>query len=202
MTSLSIQVGGKSSRMGQDKALLDFHGKPLIHHVLNRVSHLANEIFITANQPEKYRFLGLTIFPDIIPDIGPLGGIYTALKTAANPVVYIVACDLPFVNPKLLSRCQDILVNSGIDGVVPQSENGLEPLHAVYRRDTCLPAVEAAIQAGKRRMISWHADAEIHLLTMEEISKYDPHGIAFWNVNTPQEFERAEQKAFEISTLD
>jgi len=195
MRSLSIQAGGQSSRMGRDKSLLDFLGQPLIQRVVDRVSHLADEIFITANQPAGYRFLDIPVLPDIIPGIGSLGGIYTALRSAKNPTVFIVACDLPFVNPGLLSACYEILMDTQADAVIPRSKYGLEPLHAVYRRKTCLSFVETAILAGKRRVISWHQDAHIHILPEGDVSKYDSHGITFWNVNTPEEYQRAIEKA-------
>ena len=189
--SLSIQAGGLSSRMGQDKALLDFHGLPLIQRVLGRVAQLAEDTFVAANHPDKYSGLGVPIHPDTIPGIGALGGIFTSLKLAKYPAVFIVACDLPFVNPALLTACYEILKDTHADAVIPQSKSGLEPLHAVYRRDTCLAFVEQAIQCGKRRVISWHPEAQIHIMPEEDVSKYDPNGITFWNVNTPEEYTRA-----------
>jgi molybdopterin-guanine dinucleotide biosynthesis protein A len=202
MFSLSIQAGGQSTRMGHDKALLDFLGQPLIQRVVQRVTFLADEIFVTSNHPDRYAFLKIPIFPDIIPGVGALGGIYTALKSAIYPVVGVIACDLPFVSPDLLSTCQGILLDTGVDAVIPRTAHGLEPLHAVYRRDTCLPLIRAAINAGNRRVISWHADAKIHTIPTEEILKFDPHGIAFWNVNTPAEFRQAEDKATELNSFD
>jgi molybdopterin-guanine dinucleotide biosynthesis protein A len=187
--------------MGRDKALLDFLGQPLIQRVLHRVSHLSHNIFVTANHPERYHFLDIPILPDIIPGIGALGGIYTALISSNTPFVYIIACDLPFVNPDLLAACLEILRSSDSDAVIPQSENGLEPLHAIYRRDTCLPAVESAIKTGKRRTISWHKDAQIHILPPDDVLKYDPHGITFWNLNTPRELQQAKEKALEIKEI-
>jgi molybdopterin-guanine dinucleotide biosynthesis protein A len=201
MISLAIQAGGQSLRMGREKALLDFQGQPLIQRVLKRVSYLADDIFITANNQEKYQFLDIRILPDIIPGIGALGGIFTALKYAKHPNVFVVACDLPFANPDLLSVCLRRQLVTNADVVIPQSKNGLEPLHAVYRRDTCLPAVEAAINTGKRRVISWHSDVNVHMIDQEEVSKFDPNGITFWNVNTPDEFQRALNKASELNDI-
>lgn len=199
MLSLSIQAGGQSSRMGRDKALLDFLGQPLIQHVYHRVAFLAEDIFITSNRPDEYAFLNIPIFTDIIPGIGALGGIFTALKSAKEQIVGVIACDLPFINPDLFSYCKDILVDSSVDVVIPLTEHGLEPLHAIYRVKTCIPLVEAAINAGYRRAISWHADAKIHIIPPEEILQFDPYGIAFWNVNTPADFRKAEEKALELN---
>jgi molybdopterin-guanine dinucleotide biosynthesis protein A len=199
MLSLSIQAGGQSSRMGRDKALMGFLGQPLIQHVHQRVEFLAEDIFITSNRPDDYEFLNIPIFTDIIPGIGALGGIFTALKSSKQHVVGVIACDLPFINPDLLSYCKDILVDSSVDVVIPRTEHGLEPLHAIYRVETCSPLVEAAINAGNRKAISWHAEAKIHIIPPEEIFQFDPHGIAFWNVNTPADFRKAEKKALELS---
>ncbi len=201
MVSLSIQAGGQSRRMGYDKALLDFLGQPLIQRVLNRVSHLADDIFVTANHPRRYQFLDIPILADIIPDIGALGGIYTALNSANNSLVFVIACDLPFVNPDLLSFCLHTLVNTRVDAVIPCSENGLEPFHAIYRKETCMELIETAIKTGKRRVVSWHNDAFIHVLQPEEVSKFDPFGITFWNVNTPDEYQKAKDKAIELNDI-
>jgi molybdopterin-guanine dinucleotide biosynthesis protein A len=198
MLTLSIQAGGQSSRMGRNKALLPFLGQPLIQRVMGRLAHLADEIIITANHPENYHFLGVPVVTDVMPGLGALGGLLTALKTAQQPFVALVACDLPFANPQLLRACRDLLLESGADAVVPSSEYGLEPLHAVYRREPCLPLVESALLAGKRKLIAWHDHARVIILPPATVSQYDPHQLAFWNVNTPEEFHQAETKALEF----
>lgn len=195
MLTLSIQAGGQSLRMGRNKALLPFLGQPLILRVKQRLAHLADEIIVTANDPDDYDFLGVPIKPDAFPGMGALGGIYTALQAAQQPLVAIVACDLPFANPQLLAACRDNLWESGADAIIPRSEKGLEPLHAVYRRKSCLPLVEAALFAGERKVIAWHSQAQITIMYPQTVSQYDQHGIAFWNVNTPEEFLQAETKA-------
>jgi molybdopterin-guanine dinucleotide biosynthesis protein A len=195
MFTIVVQAGGESSRMGQDKALLPFLGRPLIARVLERVAPLGDEVLLTTNQPQDYRFLNLPLFPDIIPDRGALGGVYTALHSARGDLVALVACDMPFANPKLLAYQLETLVEGGYDAVIPKEEGGTEPFHAVYRRETCLPAVRAAIQADKWRVDSWFAQVKIHFLSAEEIRPYDPNGLAFVNVNDPQEFRQAEALA-------
>ena len=195
MLTISIQAGGQSSRMGQDKALIPFLGRPLIEHVMNRVRHLSDEIFITTNQPENYKFLNIPLHPDIKLGQGALRGLYTALKVARHPLVAVIACDMPFVNSALLFACAKILQDPTIDAVIPSTEFGLEPLHAVYRRERCLPPIEQALDNGKRRMIAWHGDANIQILSPKETSLFDPDNITFWNVNTPEDFKQAENLA-------
>jgi molybdopterin-guanine dinucleotide biosynthesis protein A len=192
MLTLCLQAGGKSSRMGTDKALLDFGGHPLIQQVLTRLESFATETIITTNDPEKYRFLGLPTFTDLIPDRGALGGLFTALSAASQPLVAVVACDLPFVNLKILERCRDQLVeNPFLDAVIPSTARGLEPLHAVYRKETCLPAVKMAIDNGKWKMIAWHNQVKVKILSADLVEQLDPNGLAFQNVNTPDEFRSA-----------
>ena len=199
MLTIVIQAGGESRRMGQDKALLPFLGVPLISRIVDRVGPLGDETLVTTNHPEKYTFLGLPLFPDLLPGRGALGGLYTALTVAKQPLVAVVACDMPFVSPNLLGAELDLLVATGLDAVIPSSDEGTEPFHAVYRRETCLPAIQSAIQAERWRVNSWFPDVRLRLLEPEEIRPYDPLGIAFRNVNSPEEFRQAEQVAREES---
>jgi molybdopterin-guanine dinucleotide biosynthesis protein A len=181
--------------MGTDKALLDFDGKPLIQHLLERLNTMAQEIIITTNHPDDYHFLGLPIFTDLVPERGALGGLYTALNAASQPFVAVVACDMPFASAAILHLCLDYLApNPKLDAVIPSSIHGLEPLHAVYRRETCLSAVKAAIEDNQWKMIGWHKDVNVHIIPLEEIARLDPHGIVFINVNTPEEYEAAVRK--------
>lgn len=195
MLSIVIQAGGESRRMGQDKALLPFLGQPLIVRVLARVTRIAGEVLVTTNRPEAYGFLGLPLIPDRIPGRGALGGLYTALSAASQPLVGVVACDMPFASPVLLEAERDMLIEGGFDAVIPRNPGGTEPFHAVYRRETCLPLAEAALQADKWRVDAWFAKARIRFLTPPEVQPYDPQGLAFWNVNTPEEFAQAERLA-------
>ena len=195
MLTVAIQAGGESKRMGQDKGLVPFQGQPLIMRVLNRVAGIADELVITSNQPEQYRFLGLTPVPDLQPGRGALGGLYTALDAAHHPAVAVVACDMPFVNPLLLVIQLQLLNDTGADLVIPRTPDGLEPFHAVYRRETCLPHVHAALQFDQRRVDAWFPLVKVHELSPEAIQPYDPLGLAFLNINTPEELKRAEEIA-------
>lgn len=201
MFSIVIQAGGKSSRMGQDKALLPFLGEPLIVRVIRRVQSIADEILITTNYPENYRFLDVPLVSDPIPDRGALGGLYTALDAAQGEFVGIVACDMPFLNPNLLVYALGQAQQYSADAAIPGTEKGLEPIHAVYRKATCLPVVKKALDAGKWRMISWHNEAQILTLSPTVTSRFDPHGRTFMNLNTPEEFSEAEKWALKNAGL-
>lgn len=195
MLSIVIQAGGESRRMGQDKALMPFLGRPLIQRVVDRLSPVADEVIVTTNRPDDYRFLGLPLFRDLKPGRGALGGLYTALSSASCDVVGVAACDMPFASANLLEAASRLLVEAEADVVIPSSGEGLEPLHAVYRRATCLPAIEAAIAADQWKLIAWFPQVKVRELQPEEIRPYDPDGLAFWNLNTPEEFAEAEQRA-------
>jgi molybdopterin-guanine dinucleotide biosynthesis protein A len=195
MLTLAIQAGGESLRMGRDKALLPFLGKPLILRVIERLAPLADEIIIMANRPEPYRFLGFPIFPDVKSGHGALGGLYTAMASAGNPLVAVVACDMPFASLPLFSYARDLLIKENVDVVIPSTGDGVEPLHAVYRCETCLPAVEVALDSYRLRLTSWLPLVKIITLKTTQIAKLDPKGLAFWNINTPEDFHQAEQRA-------
>ena len=186
--------------MGEDKALKTFLGRPLIQRVVERLTSIADEIIVTTNHPDNYRFLNLRLFSDIKPDRGALGGLYTAIASATHPTVAVVACDMPFASATLVETMSRLLVDEEADVVIAKSEEGYEPLHAVYRRETCLPAIESAIAADQWKVISWFPQVKVRVLTSEEIKLSDPQGLAFWNVNTPEEFAQAEQIAIAQST--
>ena len=203
MLTVCIQAGGQSSRMGEDKALKTFLGRPLIQRVIERLSPIADELIVTTNRPDDYAFLDtstgsvhrlrLTLRADLKPGRGALGGLYTAIASAAHPIVAVVACDMPFASAKLIEAAGRLLIEEEADVVIARSAEGYEPLHAIYRRETCLPAIEGAIDADQWKVIAWFPHVKVRILTPEEIKRYDPLGLAFWNVNTPEEFAEAER---------
>jgi molybdopterin-guanine dinucleotide biosynthesis protein A len=185
--------------MGQDKALIPFLGKPLILRVISRVAHLADELLVTTNRSENFQFLEFPLVPDLIPGRGALGGLYTALSAARHDRVAVVACDMPFVSARLLAAELELLLATQCDAVIPQTAEGTEPFHAVYRRASCLPAIEAALTAGNWRVNAWFPQAKIRFLSPQEIEPYDPQQLAFWNINTPEELRQAEEIAGSLS---
>jgi len=195
MLTVCVQAGGASSRMGEDKALKPFLGRPLIQRVVNRLQPITDELIVTTNRPDDYSFLSLRLVSDLKPGRGALGGLYTAIASATHPIVAIVACDMPFASTKLIEGMSRLLVEHEADVVIAKSDEGYEPLHAVYRRKTCLPAIEAAIEADQWKVIAWFPQVKVYILTPDELRLYDPSGLAFWNVNTPEEFTKAESLA-------
>lgn len=198
MVSLVIQAGGESRRMGQNKALIPFMGRPLIQRVIARLQPLADEVIITSNQPDGFEQFQYPLVPDVLPGMGALGGLYTALWAARNPLVMVAACDMPFANRELFQYQVDLLIRDGLDVAIPGYGEGWEPFHSVYRRDTCLPVIKKALEQGQKRLISWLPRVKVSYLGAEVIGIYDSLGIAFQNVNTPEELEQAEALARQV----
>jgi molybdopterin-guanine dinucleotide biosynthesis protein A len=191
--------------MGEDKALKPFLGRPLIQRVVDRLKPIADELIVTTNRPDDYAFLNLRLIQDLKPDRGALGGLYTAIASATHPLVAVVACDMPFASGKLIQTAAGIMDEEQADIVIARASSGeepakkgsegYEPLHAVYRRETCLTAIESAINADQWKVIAWFPQVRVRVLTSDEIKSIDPDGFAFRNVNTPEEFARAEELA-------
>jgi molybdopterin-guanine dinucleotide biosynthesis protein A len=199
--TVCVQAGGQSSRMGKDKALKPFLGRPLIQRVIERIIPVADELIVTTNHPDAYTFLNtstrsvrrLRLVSDLKPDRGALGGLYTAIASASNPIVAVVACDMPFASSALIEAANNLMVEEEADVVIARSTEGYEPLHAIYRRATCLPAIESAIDADQWKVVAWFPNVRVRELTAGELKQFDPAGLAFWNVNTPEEFAEAER---------
>jgi len=195
MISVVIQAGGKSVRMGRNKALLPFLGHPLISRVAERLARLSDDLLVIAPHDPVITSLGLPVYPDTIPGAGPLGGLLSGFQVARHATVAVVACDMPFVSPKLIEEQVRRMLSSQADVVLPVIAGQAEPLHALYRREVCLPAVSSALALGKRRLVDFHNQVKVQELPEDVLRRLDPELICFMNVNTPQELEAAEQLA-------
>ncbi|MHB8135441.1 MAG: molybdenum cofactor guanylyltransferase [Anaerolineaceae bacterium] len=195
--TIAIQAGGKSTRMGSNKAKVSFLGQPLILRILDRVHHLAGQVMILSNNNDlDYDVLAdIPIHADLISGIGPLAGLYTSLKLARTPYVALVACDMPFASTQLIQYELEVIKTLDCDVVIPETENGLEPMHALYRRETCLPNIEAAIANNERRLISWFPGMKIETISTAVLRKIDIQLRMFLNINTPEDLESAERLA-------
>ncbi|MBK9211106.1 MAG: molybdenum cofactor guanylyltransferase [Anaerolineales bacterium] len=165
--------------------------------MIDRVAPIADEIIVTTNRPAEYEFLNLRIIPDLKPGRGALGGLYTAIASATSPLVAVVACDMPFVGAMFIEGARRLLVKEDADVVVAKTEEGYEPFHALYRRETCLPIIESAIDADQWKVIAWFPQVKVRTLTPDEVKLFDPSGLCFWNLNTPEEFVEAEKRVTE-----
>jgi molybdopterin-guanine dinucleotide biosynthesis protein A len=195
MLTVAVQAGGESSRMGEDKALKSFLGRPLIQRVIERLASIADEMIVTTNRPAEYGFLNLRLIADLKPGRGALGGLYTAVASAAHPFVAVIACDMPFASANFFESACSLMVEKEADVVIAKTNEGYEPLHALYRRESCLLAIEAALGADQWKVTSWFPEVKLYTLTHDEVETFDPSGLCFWNLNTPAEFKQAEEIA-------
>ncbi len=184
-----VLAGGKSSRMGANKAFIEFGGKRLIEMTVDCLKALFPEVLIIANDPPLYAYLGVKVVSDLIPDSGSLGGIYTGLSAASYPACFFVACDMPFLNAELIK----LLVREadGWDAVVPRVRGELQPLHAVYAK-SCLPLMKESIDASVLKIARFFPKAKVKIIEEPALRTLDPYLFGFINVNTPLELEQAE----------
>jgi len=190
MITIAIQAGGRSSRMGRDKALLPLGGMPLIEHVLRRVEGLGDEVILTTNRPDDYAFLGRRMVGDRHPGAGALDGLLTALEAACGDRVLLLACDMPFVSRSLLEFM--LAIDTDAEVVIPRYDGELQPLHAIYA-SSCAGPVSEALEAGEKRMISFFPRIQTWIVEQEIIDQYDAEGLSFFNTNTPEELAQAER---------
>ncbi len=160
----------------------------MIEHVLEKVRGLGDELIIIANKPGRYQHLAVPTYADLVPDKGPLGGLYTALYGSTKPYVLVVACDMPWLNRRLLDYM--ISIRNQADLIVPRWTDHPEPLHALYSKG-CLPAIESRLFGGELKMVSFYDDIKVHYVEKGKIAQFDPDGRSFANVNTPVDLQRA-----------
>ncbi len=188
MLTIAIQAGGRSERIGIDKALIPLAGVPMIEHVLSAVSGLGDELLITTNNPEQFAYLGIRTVPDMLPHAGAIIGLHSALVAAQNKHVLSLACDMPFVNRTLLEYLSDL--HSEADVIVPFYKGEYEPFHAIYSRN-CIGAIENMVEENLYRMIYIYDRVSVRTVSEKEIDSIDPTGLSFFNVNTPEDFALA-----------
>jgi molybdopterin-guanine dinucleotide biosynthesis protein A len=183
-----VLAGGSSRRLGFNKAFAEVGGKPIIERALAVLESLFDEVFIVALDAELYEKLDSPVYTDLLPGNGALGGVHAALSYASGEASFICACDMPFLNPRLIGR----MVESapGADVVLPRSPKGLEPLHALYGRG-CLPAVERAIESGELKLTSYFSQLAVRVVEGEELERLDSGGLSFFNINSAEDLDAA-----------
>ena len=179
-----VLAGGRSSRLGQDKALLSLpDGRSLIAHVVARLAPLVAEVVVVATDGERLGPLPARIVPDLFPDGGALGGIYAGLAAAREARSLVVACDMPLLRPGLLRHL--LALPRDFDVLLPRLADGqVEPLHAVYSK-ACLEPIRRQLAAGRLRIISFLGDVRVRYVEEAELRRFDPELRSLFNVNTP-----------------
>ena len=191
--SLAIIAGGQSRRMGRDKAFVELGGKALIERVIERSADLGQaETILITNKQTDFAHLGLPMYHDLLPGKGSLGGIYTAIARAQSPDVLALACDMPFVNRRLL-RYMIEQMDEDIDIVVPTVDGYPQGLHAIYKK-ICIEPIAEQLAADRLKIIRFYDRMRVRYLDESDYAAFDPPGRSFANINTPEELERAESR--------
>jgi molybdenum cofactor guanylyltransferase len=187
-----ILAGGKSSRMGGDKALLEINGISLIARAARLLQSVTGDPTIVAS-PSLYSSLGLAIVPDDWPGFGPLGGMATALRVSKTLWNLIVACDLPYLNKAWLDFLIERALKSTADAVVPMSERGPEPLCAMYHKNA-EKRIRTAVEGGMRKVTDTFGRLRVEYLEPNEWKAFASERLLFKNVNSPADYQEAKAR--------
>jgi molybdopterin-guanine dinucleotide biosynthesis protein A len=195
MRSAVILAGGVGSRLGKEKSLIEFGGRPLIQWSVEKLALLVEDVVVVARGPEQAGLL-----EDLIPDAsiacdsvsgyGPVAGLAAGMELARNEYVLAIGCDLPFLNADVVN----ILFEQarGWDAAVPMRENGMiEPLHSVYKRDALHSACQNAIEHGERKIRAPLSMLRVKCVAVELLKNPDPELLTFFNLNTREDLDLA-----------
>jgi molybdopterin-guanine dinucleotide biosynthesis protein A len=185
-----ILAGGKSRRMGQDKAFLPIDGHPLVERVIRLFTASFSSVLVIGGDPERFAGYNLAHYPDIYPGCA-LGGLYTGLYHAGAPHIFASACDLPFPSKRVI----DLLLSlrQGCDTVVAKTAAGLEPLFAVYGK-SCLETMRLQLEAGNPCILDIFPKLVTRTVSEAELSAMGDAATDFYNLNTPEDLERLPKK--------
>ena len=180
-------AGGRSQRMGSDKALLPWAGTTLLEHTLARLRDVCAEVCILSGVQIRYASYGVPAHADLVPEAGPLGGVHAGLRNLGVSLGLFLGVDTPLVPSPLLRAL--VAAAAGFDAVVPVVGGRPEPLCAVYR-GTCLAPVQRRLEAGERKMTSFWPDVRVRTMAEDELAIFGDPALMFRNLNTTEDYLR------------
>lgn len=186
-----VLAGGKSSRMGRNKALLELDGVSLVERTRDLLARVCHRVVILG-APGLYGHLG-ECYPDLHAECGPLAGIQVALLNSQTRLNLITAVDTPFLNVKFIAYLLDRAAGSSAAVTVPEIAGYVQPLCAVYTPGF-LPVAEAALKAGRYKIAPLFSEVESLVLKGEELGRFAPESGMFDNLNTPEDYENARKR--------
>lgn len=205
-----IVAGGRNSRIQTNKALLEVGGAPIIERSIAVLSRLFDEIIVVANNFAAYEYLGLRMVSDLIPGEGPLSGIHAGLSISSSYYNFFVACDLPFLDERIIKPLMAAAVNPATDPkgasstglersgqpdvIVPSWAAGLEPMHAIYSR-RCIAPIARTLAQGLRRVVDFYPEVTVKTVDVSFLNAQLDLETSFMNVNTRADWEAAQQLA-------
>jgi len=197
MTSV-VLAGGGSSRIDRNKALEIINGENLIQRVVNHLIPLSKEIIIVTAQGENFSYLSSSPMIKTVSDVylgkGPLCGIYSGLVMSSYPRAIVVGCDMPFLNIPLLSYMMQL--PAVFDVVVPQTRKGTEPLCAIYSKN-CLIPIHNLLEHNELRISKLFSMVKVRYVEENEVDRFDPGHLSFFNINTQADLDKARRIAIE-----
>jgi molybdopterin-guanine dinucleotide biosynthesis protein A len=205
MRSAVILAGGNSRRLGAEKSLLEFEGKPLICWTAEKLSWAADEVVVVArNEAHAGRLEKIisdfaprpepkvTFTWDSVAEFGPVAGLYAGMKEASGSLAFATGCDLPFLNPQVIERLFELADEDDYEAAVPVQPNGFyEPLHSIYHRGKMLLACERAIEKCERRIHAPLQELCVNHICVDLLRPLDPDLLTFFNLNTREDLEKA-----------
>jgi molybdenum cofactor guanylyltransferase len=179
-----ILSGGRSFRMGEDKAFIEIEGMPIVQRICRLFLHLFQEVIIVTNHKDRYLQFGVEVYDDLIPDLGALGGLYTAITFASFSYSFVAACDMPFLKKNVIEYLTQ--KRDGFDVIIPRTSDGLQPLHAIYSKK-CIEPIRTVLKQNKRRIIDLFPLIHLNIVDASEFYFLDPNMESFININTPEQ---------------
>ncbi len=188
-----ILAGGRSRRLGTDKALLPFGRQTLVERIAGVLNQTCGEVLVSVDRPDRPLPPDLLAqaVPDVHPGMGPLAGLYAGLRAARHDRCLLAACDMPFIQPALVLRLID-LTDDTADALVPRIEDRPQPLLAVYRK-TCLPMLKDTLEGHDLKVEGFLDKIRVRFVRDEELRDPDPGLVSFFNLNRPEDLERAKE---------
>lgn len=193
-----VLAGGRSRRMGRDKAFLPWGQTTLIEHLIERLHDVTDEVIVAVNpalsrkggvkDAPRFRSLNVRVVEDLVPDAHALGGLYTGLRAASHELCFVCGCDMPWLDPAVIRWL--IREADGYDMVVPRTSDGLQPLHAIYRVSV-RSVIEEQLRRGALALADLVGRVRAKIVGAEALRRLDPQGFSFLNMNTPDEYMTA-----------
>ncbi|MDP4162461.1 MAG: molybdenum cofactor guanylyltransferase [Bacillota bacterium] len=185
-----ILSGGKSSRMGTNKALLELNDKTNIQRIFDEINKLTEHIVLVTNEPEMYDFLKIKTVADVYEGKGPLAGLHAGLLASESEVNLAVACDMPFVT----AEAAEVLLKNiqAFDAVVPVINGKRHPLFAAFDQ-RIIPQIEQVLEAGELRMMNLLEKLNVNYITEKDFQEFSASDLEriFFNMNLPEEYKEA-----------
>lgn len=183
-----LLAGGQSSRMGRPKAWLEFGGRPILAHLVERMLTVFPDVIVVAAPDQQLPDTPARIVHDEQPGEGPMAGLVVSLRVVYRPLAFVCSCDAPFLNPRLAAHL--IALTEGYDVVVPEWRGRLHPLHAVYRTSV-QPLLAQQFANGDRRLMDLFDRVATRIVPEDELRALDPDGDSFFNMNSPRDYAKA-----------